>query len=198
VSASVIPFEQAREAWFAWRKDSRLSHADQAILLVIYRYFNRQHYDRTRELVAWPGWDLIGREARVSKTSLFRGFRRFEKLGVLEITRGRDPKTGRKLPNSYRALMPPPGFAVIPGVQVPPCTKSRFRRESRLSEVDSLKIKNGKFENGNPRGPSAPGSESEAERKARWEREGKSPFTGIPKWTRGFAVNGGGTTTVSS
>lgn len=153
-------FEQAREAWLTWRADSRISHADRVLMQQVYLGFNRQHYERTGKLVAWPGWEKIAAEAHLSKTSIFRGFRRFELFGILEIRRGgRDPKTGRKLPNSYRAIMPP-GFAAKPD-QVSPCSKTRFRRETRLTEerlTEEEEEKN--FKNGNSRGPTAPEKES--------------------------------------
>lgn|SRR5262249_2672352 len=204
-------FEQAREAWLTWRADTRISHADRALIQEVYLGFNRQHYERTGELIAWPGWKRIAARSKLSKMSIFRGFRRFERFGILEIRRGgRDPQTGWKIPNSYLAIMPP-GNTAIPGHQVSGRYKSRYQGDTRLSEDDSLKIKkeeNSKF--GNPRGPKAPekeskpsstdfskpsprsaacdvpggGRETEAERRARWRAEGKSEFTGCPLWKR--------------
>lgn len=160
-SAVVIPFEanrpeerrgfeQAREAWLTWRADNRISHADRGLIQQVYLGFNRQHYERTGELISWPGWDKIAAEAHLSKASIFRGFRRFERFGLLKIHRGgRDPKTGWKLPNSYTAIMPAPGFTAKPG-QVSRRDKTRFHGETRLSE-DRLTEKESKNKNGNPR-----------------------------------------------
>src|SRR5262249_28397096 len=82
------------------------------------------------------GWETIT-QAGLSRASVFRGFRKLERLGALEILRGRDPKTGWKLPNKYLTT-PSPGFTMRPG-QVSQCDQARFHGETRLLDgTDSL------------------------------------------------------------
>jgi hypothetical protein len=108
-SAIVIPFEassapkaltfvEARETWLRQcQKDQRLTHADRALATQIYRHLNREHSEKTGELLAWPGWETITAEGHVSETSIRRGLKKLESLGHLEIIRnGRDLAAGVK------------------------------------------------------------------------------------------------------
>jgi hypothetical protein len=156
-------FEQARDAWRDhWqRRGSGLTPAQRVLIGRIHADFNRKHFDETGELMAWRGWEAITAIAGLSKTSIFRGFRKFERCGALEINHGgRNPKTGWKLGNNYKAIMPP-GFNLKPG-QVSNRDQSRFQGETRLSDRLS-ELKDSKEEIiifGNSRGPTAPEKET--------------------------------------
>jgi hypothetical protein len=121
-SADVIPFQpvnrpehksrfaQAREAWLRqWQADDRLTHADRALVTQIFAHFNQRHFQETGELLAWPSWETITTQARLSEPSIRRGLKKLEHVGALKIIRGgRDPKTGWKLKNEYYAVCSPP------------------------------------------------------------------------------------------
>jgi hypothetical protein len=141
--STVIPFQpqpesfvQAAEAWLdKWHEDPRLSQSDKNLCTRLYRHFNRARFERTGELLAWPGWATLMAQAGLSKMSVFRGLRRLEKLGGLKILHGgRDAKTGWKLPNQYLAIIPlSRGNRLIPG-QVTFNTKTRYQDVTRLVE----------------------------------------------------------------
>jgi hypothetical protein len=129
-------FVQATEAWLdRWHEDPRLSQSNKNLCTRVYRHFNRARFERTGELLAWPGWATLMSQAGLSKMSIFRGLRKLEKLGGLKILHGgRDAKTGWKLPNQYLAIIPlSPGNRVIPG-QVTFDTKTRYQDVTRLVE----------------------------------------------------------------
>jgi hypothetical protein len=187
--AAKLSFVQASEAWLdRWHEDCRLTQSDKNLCTRVCRYFNRVHFERTGELLAWPGWVTLMAKTGLCKSSVFRGLRKLEKLGALKILHGgRDAKTGWKLPNQYRATPLSPGFILQPG-QVANCDQTRLQDETRLAEerlVEKERIKS--F--GNSRGPAAPeerkpsSDSSLTEQQRRWIAEGKSPFTGIPKKT---------------
>lgn len=166
-------FVQATEAWLdRWHEDPRLSQSNKNLCTRVYRHFNRARFERTGELLAWPGWATLMSQAGLSKMSIFRGLRKLEKLGGLKILHGgRDAKTGWKLPNQYLAIIPlSPGNRVIPG-QVTFDTKTRYQDVTRLVEerlvekeysepsappsaVESISEKEGK--KGNSRGATPP------------------------------------------
>jgi hypothetical protein len=128
-------FEQARDAWRDhWqRKDSGLTPAQRVLIGRIHADFNRKHFEETGELLAWRGWESITSTTGLSKATIFRGFRKFKLRGALEISHGgRNPKTGWKLGNTYKAIMPP-GFILKPG-QVSNRDQARFQNETRLSD----------------------------------------------------------------
>ena len=130
-----LTFAQAREAWLdRWQADIRLTHADRALCIQIYRHFNRSHYEDTRELLAWPSWNTIARRAKLSEPSIRRGFRKLERLGALEIIHGgRDVRTGWNLANKY--LAPP---VTLTGGHPSNRHKSTGQDDGRLVDSDSL------------------------------------------------------------
>ena len=144
-SASVIQFNnpqdspesfvQAAEAWLdRWHEDPRLSQSDKNLCTRVYRHFNRTRFERTGELLAWPGWATLMAKTGLCKASVFRRLRKLEKLGALKIQHGgRDAKTGWKLPNRYQAIPLEPGCRMKPG-QVSFSTKTRLQDETRLVE----------------------------------------------------------------
>jgi hypothetical protein len=138
-------FAQVREAWLQrWQEHDQLRHADRALVTQIFRHFNQCHYQETTELLAWPSWETIAARARLSRSSIFRGLQKLERLGALKIIHGgRDPKTGWKLPNAYHAIVlntGSPGGTVKPG-QVSNRHKTRCQGETRLSDIDSSILK---------------------------------------------------------
>jgi hypothetical protein len=133
-----LTFAQARDAWLArWQEHDQLTHADRALVTQVYRHFNRVHFEKTGELLAWPAWKTIAARARLSKASVFRGFRKLERLGALEIKHGRyNHQTKRRAGNIYRAI--DQGFILRP-TKVSNRDRPRFQDETRLVDSDSLK-----------------------------------------------------------
>lgn len=207
-------FAQTRERWLSrWFGDPRLKHSHRALLTQIFLHFNTDHFKETGHLLAWPSWQkLMAATGGLSETSVFRGLGVLERLGAIEVEHGRyDHKTKKRAGNRYLVTksnlapaQPCNGDQPCASVQNQPCAGAR-----RLDESDSVNLK--KEKNGNSsRGPSAPvedskpsprsacdvprrradgdggGRETDEERRARWEREGKSPFTGCPIWKRGL------------
>jgi hypothetical protein len=129
-------FVQASEAWLdRWHEDCRLTQSDKNLCTRVCRYFNRAHFERTGELLAWPGWATLMAKTGLCKSSVFRGLRKLEQLGALKILHGgHDAKTGWKLPNQYRATPLSPGVILQPG-QVANCDQTRLQDETRLAEV---------------------------------------------------------------
>jgi hypothetical protein len=187
-------FVQASEAWLdRWHEDCRLTQSDKNLCTRVCRYFNRAHFERTGELLAWPGWATLMAKTGLCKSSVFRGLRKLEQLGALKILHGgHDAKTGWKLPNQYRATPLSPGVILQPG-QVANCDQTRLQEETRLAEVGLVEKERIKSF-GNSRGPAAPEERKQATRllpsdsplsdqAKRRLAEGKSEFTGIPKKT---------------
>jgi len=168
---SGLTFAQAREAWLRrWQAERRLTHADRALVTQVYLHFNRLHFESTGELLAWQGWKTIATRAGLSEASIFRGLRKLERLSALEIIhRGRDPKTGWRLPNEYLAINSPP-FA-MKGGHLSNGKEATLQDESRLAEaIDSLSQEDSlKIERDSRGGPSAPKKEN------RKPREGSKP-----------------------
>jgi hypothetical protein len=164
-------FQQARDAWLQrWQAEGLLTHADRALVIQLHQHFNQLHFNNSGgELLAWPSWETIAARARLSEASIFRGFRKLERLGALEVIHGgRDPKTGWKLPNKYLTIPPPP-FRMN-GDHPSNRKEATFHGESRLVESDSLKEDSLKKEDidkerfGLPSGPqSGPKEKKESE-----------------------------------
>jgi len=128
------PFNQTREAWLRqWHAHNKLTHADRTLVTQVYLNFNRDHYEKRGELIAWPSWETIAAKGRLSIPSIDRGFRILEHLGALEIVRRRDPKTGQNQGNTY--------IATYQDDRRPPI-KATYQDESRLSDIDSLIYRN--------------------------------------------------------
>jgi hypothetical protein len=101
-------FAEAREHWQDhWEADKRLSHADKTLINQICRHFNRREFENTGRLLAWPSWATITARGHLSKATIFRGFRKLERLGALEIQHGRyNHQTKKRAKNVYRAIRP--------------------------------------------------------------------------------------------
>jgi hypothetical protein len=160
-------FEQARDAWRDhWqRKDSGLTATQRVLIGRLHADFNRKHFEKTGDLLAWRGWESITTKAGPSESSILRGFRKLDRRGALEINHGgRNPKTGWKLGNSYKAIMPPP--VKLTGGHPSNCPQSTRQDDGRLSDrlselKDSAESAAGEIIIlGNPRGPTAPEEES--------------------------------------
>jgi hypothetical protein len=127
-------FEQAREAWHQkWHADNRLTRVYRVLVSQVTFHFNRDHYEKRGELIAWPSWETIAAKARLSIPSIDRGFRILERLGALKTLRERDPKTGQNKGNTY--------IATYQDDRRPPI-KATYQGDSRLSDIDSLIYRN--------------------------------------------------------
>jgi DNA-binding PadR family transcriptional regulator len=130
-------FQQAREAWLQrCHGNGQLTHADRAVVTQIFRHFNRQHYEQSGELLAFPKWETMGEAGRLSKASIFRALRKLERLGAVEIKHGRyNHQTKKRARNVYR--VPDQGFILRP-TKVSNRDRPRFQDETRLFDIDSL------------------------------------------------------------
>jgi hypothetical protein len=125
-----LGFAQAREAWVRWCC-ADLTPAERNVVTSLATYFNVQHFKKYGELVAWPAWETLISEWRLSRTTIWRALQKLEHKGKLEVTHGGfNPRSGHKLGNKYRALPPPPGFSLKRG-QV---SNTRFQLETRLDD----------------------------------------------------------------
>jgi hypothetical protein len=193
-------FAQVSKAWlWRWTTDRRLTDGEERICVCIYLHFNSDHFKETGDLLAWPSWQSLMDATGLSRRSVSRCLQNLKRLGAFEIKRGPyDHKEKKRGNNRYIArtskvplVTPRRGEqgAISAQSKVPPVvTRSG---DNRSGESRSKKEQDSKF--WNSRGPTAPGSKQESQAE-RWEREGKSPFTGIPKWRS----NGSGATAVSS
>jgi hypothetical protein len=187
-------FVQVAKAWLErWQADERLTLADRALATQIFLKFNQERYQRTGELLAWPSWEYLIAKTTTHKATIARGFRNLERVGALEIIHGgRDPQTGWKLSNQYRAIhqVSPCDLARSQMVSNPGRTSSPITSEVRTGEKERTKFWNSNSGvhlsslslNGCSDVPrAAPNGGGFSEQQLRWIAEDKSPFTGIPK-----------------
>jgi hypothetical protein len=104
-----LKFIQASKTWLQqWHEDSRLNHSERTLCTLIFLHFNAQRFERTGELVAWPGWKTLMAGGRLSKASVYRGLKKLERLGALQIEHGRyNPQTKKRANNYYKARFHP-------------------------------------------------------------------------------------------
>jgi hypothetical protein len=104
-----LKFIQASKTWLQqWHEDPRLSHSERTLCTLIYLFFNARRFERTGELLAWPGWKTLMAEGRLSKASVYRGLKKLERLGALQIEHGRyNPQTKKRANNYYKARFHP-------------------------------------------------------------------------------------------
>jgi hypothetical protein len=121
-SGTVVPlmprsqgFAAASKAWLSpLLADRRLTHGEKTLASRLFLYIDKNHFETTGQLLAYPGWERLGEETTLSKSSIDRSLKKFESVGAVKINRGGfDPKTGRRRPNQYLLTIP---------VQVPPMT----------------------------------------------------------------------------
>jgi hypothetical protein len=104
-----LKFIQASKTWLQqWHEDSRLNHSERTLCTLIFLHFNAQRFERTGELVAWPGWKTLMVKGRLSKASVSRGLKKLERLGPLKIEHGRyNYQTKKRAKNHYYARFHP-------------------------------------------------------------------------------------------
>jgi hypothetical protein len=100
-----LTFMQARDAWLAAAlADQRLTAGEARLCGALSLHFNFGHYATTGELIAWPGWETLMAASTLSKMTVYRSLENLERLGVLDIERGRyDRGAKRRAGNTYRA-----------------------------------------------------------------------------------------------
>jgi len=116
-SAEIVPFPAADRPTFAvaskaWLKTTQthplLTDANKTFCTALYFYFNVKHYQKTGELIAWPAWDTLMTEFRLSKETINESIGQVERFQLLEVERSRyDRATHRRAGNLYRV---PQGF----------------------------------------------------------------------------------------
>ena len=129
-----LKFFQASKTWLQeWHEDPRLSHSERTLCPLIYLYFNAQRFERTGELLAWPGWKTLMAEGRLSKASVYRGLKKLERLGALQIEHGRyNPQTKKRANNYYKARFHPEtdqGFRVKHDLVIAETANQQGRKE---------------------------------------------------------------------
>ena len=145
-SSAVIPFPEPKRQGFAavskaWLSpllaDKRLTHGETRLASKLYLYIDQKRREATGQLESRPGWERLIQETTLSKSSIDRGLKKFERINALKILHGEfDPNTGRRLPNKYVHVSP-----VTPG----PGVKSRCQNpgvtgDTRLGDRDSVNI----------------------------------------------------------
>src|SRR5262245_59435193 len=79
--------------------------ANKTFCTALYLNFNFKHYDKTGELIAWPGWSRLTAEFGLSKETISESIGQVERFRLLKVERGRyDRATHRRAGNLYRAL----------------------------------------------------------------------------------------------
>src|SRR5262249_34016215 len=111
-SAEIAPFPTADIPTFAvasktWMNTTQthplLTDANKTFCTALYFYFNCNHYRKTGELIAWPGWDTLITEFGLSKTTISESIERLERSRLLEVERGRYNRAAQKRAgNVYR------------------------------------------------------------------------------------------------
>jgi hypothetical protein len=111
-SAEIVPFPTADKPTFAvaskaWLKTTQthplLTDANKTFCTALYFYFNVKHYQRTGELIAWPGWDTLITEFGLSKETINESIGQVERFQLLNVERNRyDRATHRRAGNLYR------------------------------------------------------------------------------------------------
>jgi len=72
-----------------------MTHADRTLVARFYIDFSQTHFERTGELIAWPGWARMEAGGGLSEASVDPGLKKLERLGAIKIIRrGHNPKTG--------------------------------------------------------------------------------------------------------
>lgn len=111
-SGQVIPFEpasqpnrptfaQAREAWLRTAlADRELTSGEARLCAAVFLHFNREHYEKIGELIAWPTWTTLMAGTTLAKRTIADGFEKLERLRLLEVEHGRHA-TKRRERNLY-------------------------------------------------------------------------------------------------
>ena len=111
-----------------------LTDANKTVGAALSLHFNSEHYDKTRELIAWPAWETLMAETALGKTAIYEGITQLEHVRLLDVERGRyDHTAQRRTGNIYHV---PPRFAVAN--LAPQGSRPRFATKVRRGEQDSL------------------------------------------------------------
>src|SRR6516225_111611 len=113
-SAEVIPFPTSgkpqfakdSKAWLATTlADQSLTPASKVFCTAIYLHFNNKDvYQHTRELAAWPKLETLMIETGLSWETLNQSIKQVERAGFLDVQRGREGQ--RRIVNKYYARWP--------------------------------------------------------------------------------------------
>jgi len=89
-------FAEARNAWREALKDAQLTNAEFRFVVEFCAFFNRKHFEKTGELMAWPKWETLIAKTGLSKMTIHRATNKFEHLRALEVERHRYNHTTKK------------------------------------------------------------------------------------------------------
>ena len=142
-SGEVVTFPSADKTAFAaasktWLKtvlaNPQLTHANKILGAALYLHFNKTHFERTGELIAWPAWKTLMTETTLGKTAIYDGIKQFERFRLLEVEHGRyDRSTQRRAGNLYHV----PRFATT-NLAPDQGSRPRFGSKVRHGEQDSV------------------------------------------------------------
>src|SRR5262249_26576227 len=86
------PFAVATKTWLKTTTADRLLTADEARLCTaLYQHFNREHYEKTGELIARPSWQTLMAWSTLSKTAVHNGIDKLERLRCRSASRELSP-----------------------------------------------------------------------------------------------------------
>jgi hypothetical protein len=101
-----LPFAKHSKAWLATTlADQSLTPASKVFCTAIYLHFNNKDvYQHTRELAAWPKLETLMIETGLSWETLNQSIKQVERAGFLDVQRGREGQ--RRTVNKYYARWP--------------------------------------------------------------------------------------------
>lgn len=117
-SAAVVLFPAVKptfaEAWKTYREgllDLPLTNAEFRFAVEFVKYFNREYFEKTGQLIAWPMWTTLMAKTGLGKMTVHRTIKKFKRFGALEVERHRyNHMTKKRAHNIYQV---PAGFLAM-------------------------------------------------------------------------------------
>src|SRR5262249_19763390 len=102
-------------AWKAYRlallDNEPLTNAEFRFAVEFVKYFNREHFEKTGQLIAWPMWTTLMARTGLCKKTIWNTIKKFERFGAVEVERHRyNHTTKRRAHNIYHV---PAGYLAM-------------------------------------------------------------------------------------